>query len=928
MHANKAAESMTVRSRKRGSVLVMSAAAAVFLLGLTAVVTDVGWMYYNQNKMQTGVNAAWKAAFEKLQRQVTAGGPLTASDTRAVDIRNLAKAVALQNGVVLQDDEIIVSSTSVRIQAKGSVDLAFAKVLGFDKANVSAARGGPLDSTTMGLIPLAIPLGEVHDTGKTTYTYTPFAWNYANPSDPANVGFIKDVTYILKLGSGNPQPTGIASQPPKILIPMGPGEQTDTGYQRAYGLAYRCLKNGAGDVAQTYPVEWLLGYNKPGSTDVGGSFLLPDNAEVRALLALADFKDRVAWTALNSDQVNQVYTEMKARNLNVLSITNRPKIAVYSSQPDRDPVEDVLVAAKIPYGAYASTMARSDTYSSGNNTKIYDGEILDGALDNYHWLHLHHEDFTGYSSGCSNWESTCKTFFDRVQNDSSKPYYNERYLGSRASSVSRTAMKNRCCSYCKPFYQVATDSWVTSNPSYRPTTAAGAGWNCQNYRRRCAEKRNANGLYWRDDPRILVCKQGDDVRPGCREYQRQCDVATARGLVADANSCPKDQIRVSQPNYTIARDNASFFMRADLPQKGKWAVVRKVRDHVNAGGYLYAQCFALETLDLALYQSGIHGGEGNAGALNANQAYDECIAFEKFYYMSFPRATSPEFYSDINTAESGSPQLFTLTGDATDPTCQNHSTSCSIGSGHTAAVNKSKLKNTTIALGVRDTNSDHVKYMKGTYGKGSFAFAGGHDISNTPAKRLVLNNVLLGSLVTKELIGDPPETGKQKNQYGPIDPDNTTAGGANDYRDRFMYGYQNEIKINYRITPEAGNMAGPTDQAVTYRLQNSGIVVVPITDIPPEVKANNAHNTTAETIYDLQGQDHPNGAYMPDAGNPDTAFGSSVRIIGFAMFEIQDAAAFDASDPSRAAVIGFNQAGQVKGKFIDYVIRPGEIPLQ
>ncbi|MDN5278723.1 MAG: hypothetical protein PWR01_2688, partial [Clostridiales bacterium] len=53
---------------KRGGVLAMTVFAAVFLVGITALVTDVGLLYYNQARLQTAVNAGWKAGFDRMMQ--------------------------------------------------------------------------------------------------------------------------------------------------------------------------------------------------------------------------------------------------------------------------------------------------------------------------------------------------------------------------------------------------------------------------------------------------------------------------------------------------------------------------------------------------------------------------------------------------------------------------------------------------------------------------------------------------------------------------------------------------------------------------------------------------------------------------------------------------------------------------------------------
>ncbi len=178
------------------------------------------------------------------------------------------------------------------------------------------------------------------------------------------------------------------------------------------------------------------------------------------------------------------------------------------------------------------------------------------------------------------------------------------------------------------------------------------------------------------------------------------------------------------------------------------------------------------------------------------------------------------------------------------------------------------------------------------------------------------------------------DLGKQKHNYGIIDPDNVRGGEPDDYSNRFMYGYNGVIDINNRLIPESENKAASTDDSVKFRVEGSDTVksnrkvIIPITDIGPEVGKNDPTNLEAETIYDLQNLENPNGAYS--AG--DYNFGSSVRVIGFAEFEIIDPSEYtrEGSDyeSGDAGDLGPYQPGQVRGKFIRYIVKPGEIALQ
>jgi len=91
---------------------------------------------------------------------------------------------------------------------------------------------------------------------------------------------------------------------------------------------------------------------------------------------------------------------------------------------------------------------------------------------------------------------------------------------------------------------------------------------------------------------------------------------------------------------------------------------------------------------------------------------------------------------------------------------------------------------------------------------------------------------------------------------------------------------------------------------------------------------NNPKNAGIDTIYDLQGQDHPNGVYKPEQYD----FGSSVRVIGFAEFEVLDPSEYTRDEKDGltyesgdAGDLGPYQPGQVRGKFIRYIVNPFEI---
>ena len=153
----------------------------------------------------------------------------------------------------------------------------------------------------------------------------------------------------------------VGSPQSKILINM---DLNQTDHLKAYGITYRALTNG-------YKVDWLLNYR-------GGSFLIDYSDELAAECRV----NNVGFETLSLSQVTETYSfvQSEENNMDVVRLEKAPKVAVYvppGFQPWDDAVTLALEYAQVPY------------------EKIWNDEILKGDLDNYDWLHLHHEDFTG-----------------------------------------------------------------------------------------------------------------------------------------------------------------------------------------------------------------------------------------------------------------------------------------------------------------------------------------------------------------------------------------------------------------------------------------------------------------------------------------------------------------------------------------------------
>lgn len=405
-----------------------------------------------------------------------------------------------------------------------------------------------------------------------------------------------------------------------LLIPM---DLSQTDHLKAYGIAYQALLDGN-------KVEWLLNYR-------GGSFLLPPSKGLEELCRLRG----VACQAVSGGGQLEIYGEIEAANMERIELEKAPRLAVYVP-PTYDPWDDAvrlaLEYAQVPYST------------------VWDEEVLSGALAQYDWLHLHHEDFTGQYG----------KFYASFQN---------------------------------------------------------ADW----YR--------------------------NDVRANTREAQK-----------------------------------LGFAKVSQL----KLAVAQKIRQYLQEGGFLFAMCSAPGTLDIALaaHQTDIVPAEFDGDPVDPRCQekldYSQTIAFN-----GFKAITNPTVYEhsdiDVNNtfdvgskdgpleapASRGAEAYFTLF----DFSAKYDPVSCMLTQCHTALVReflgqdtgfrRSLIKEGMVLL-AEVAGTDEVKYLHGLFGKGSFAYMGGHDPEDyqhlvgdpktdlrlhrsSPGYRLILNNILFPAAKKKPL---------------------------------------------------------------------------------------------------------------------------------------------------------------------------------
>lgn len=147
----------------------------------------------------------------------------------------------------------------------------------------------------------------------------------------------------------------------QVLIPM---DAAQTNHLKAYGVIFNHISDGQ-------PAKWLLNYR-------GGSFMATVENDIVRKSRLRNVHVEV----ISSSEANEIIAsvESNSSNTSVVNLEKAPKIAVYTPEQSL-PWDDAVTLAL--------------TYAEVEYDQIWDVEVLEGKLQDYDWLHLHHEDFTG-----------------------------------------------------------------------------------------------------------------------------------------------------------------------------------------------------------------------------------------------------------------------------------------------------------------------------------------------------------------------------------------------------------------------------------------------------------------------------------------------------------------------------------------------------
>lgn len=201
----------------------------------------------------------------------------------------------------------------------------------------------------------------------------------------------------------------------------------------------------------------------------------------------------------------------------------------------------------------------------------------------------------------------------------------------------------------------------------------------------------------------------------------------------------------------------------------KLSVVKKIREFVGGGGFMFAMCSATDTYDIALAAEGvdicapIYDGDAADKQAQSKLNFENSFAFTNFQLVMDPLVYE---YSNIDNGTQRNPEtdyfsLFEFSAKW-DPVpsmlTQCHTRTIKGFMGQTTAFVKDYVKTNVLILG-DNKPANEVRYIHGDLGEGFWTFYGGHDPEdyrhfvgdpetdlnlhpNSPGYRLILNNVL------------------------------------------------------------------------------------------------------------------------------------------------------------------------------------------
>ncbi|MDL2296343.1 asparagine synthetase B [Bacteroidales bacterium OttesenSCG-928-B11] len=210
----------------------------------------------------------------------------------------------------------------------------------------------------------------------------------------------------------------------------------------------------------------------------------------------------------------------------------------------------------------------------------------------------------------------------------------------------------------------------------------------------------------------------------------------------------------------------------DKVSQMKLAVVKRIRDFVAGGGYLFAMCSGPDSFDIALAADGVDicdrmfDGDPMDPDAQSKLNYENTFAFTDFKISTNPYEyeisdidVEPTIHLKNKKNDYFSLFEFSAKWDIVPAMlCQNHQSVIPGFMGQTTAFRKNRIKPHVLIMGETKI-FEEARYIHGEYGKGTWTFYSGHDpedyqhfvndpptdlnlFPNSAGYRLILNNVL------------------------------------------------------------------------------------------------------------------------------------------------------------------------------------------
>jgi hypothetical protein len=154
-----------------GVAKILFALSMFMIIGFTALVVDVGSLYFEKSSLQKSLDAAVLGGAQRLK--------VSEPEAKAVAIDLAAK-----NGFTVTDGEVTTGDDFIEINKTVNKDLFFARIFGFHNTDVSAAARAELVQTLVegdGVIPVGMEKKEYQKGGSYALNETPgngYSGNY------------------------------------------------------------------------------------------------------------------------------------------------------------------------------------------------------------------------------------------------------------------------------------------------------------------------------------------------------------------------------------------------------------------------------------------------------------------------------------------------------------------------------------------------------------------------------------------------------------------------------------------------------------------------------------------------------------------------------------------------------------------------------